>query len=341
MKRAFVTGGSGFLGGRLIEMLVRQGVEVAALARSDAAREKVEARGARAVAGDLSSPDALLADLQGTDVVFHSAAFLHFWGDWDDFVAVHRDATAGLIDVAKRAGVRRFILVSAASVVMREMTPILNVDETAPLTNLRHLPYSATKAMAERAAVTENSGSMAVVAVRPPLIWGPGDTFDHELGDKIRAGQFAYFDGGRFPYSVCHVDNACHGVILAAERGCGGEAYFIADSEITEARDFLSERIEAASMKPPSISVPSRLAWALAGVMEGVWRLFRFKSEPPITREVVRLLGAAFTITLKKAETELGYRPLLTRAQGMAALKASQPHRQVPAVNPVHAAGVR
>lgn len=322
MKRAFVTGGSGFLGGRLIEILVAQGVEVAALARSDAARASVAARGARPIAGDLSDASALRSHLQGVDVVFHSAAFLHFWGDWRHFVASNVDATIALIAAARAAGVRRFVHVSAASVVLSDRVPMLDVDETAPLTDFRHMPYSATKAMAETAALEESCDAMTVVAVRPPLIWGPGDTFDHALGDRIRAGQFAYFNGGSYPYTVCHVDNACHGALLAVQRGRGGEAYFIADAEITHIREFLEQRIDASDLKPLTRSVPTWLAWALAGAMEFAWRLGRLGGEPPITREVVRLMGIGFTISMAKAQAELGYVPQVARAQGMEALKA-------------------
>ncbi len=322
MQLAFVTGGSGFLGGRLIEMLVAQGVAVAALARSDSAHASVSAKGARPVAGDLSDPDTWRAALEGVDVVFHAAAHLHFWGDWNDFVTVHVEATMALIAAARAAGVKRVVLVSAASVVMRDAVTMFDIDETAPLTDRRYLPYSATKAMAEAAALAQSSDAMAIMAVRPPLIWGSGDTFDGALGTRIRAGQFAYFSGGHYRHTTCHVDNACHGALLAAQQGRGGEAYFIADTEVTELREFLDQRILAGGLTPPTRSVPTGLAWALAHGLETVWRLGRLRGEPPITREVMRLMGIGFTISLAKAKAELGYAPLVTRAQGMAALKA-------------------
>ncbi|MCA1971336.1 MAG: NAD-dependent epimerase/dehydratase family protein [Caenispirillum sp.] len=321
MKRAFVTGGSGFLGGRLIEMLVERNIEVLALARSPVAARKVEQRGARAVMGDLSRPAELAQGLEGVDVVFHAAAFLHFWGNWQDFVAAHVDGTLGMIEAAERGGAKRVVLISAASVVMGNLEALIDVDETAPLTELRVLPYSATKALAERAGLARPNSKITVTAVRPPLIWGPGDTFDRELGERIRSGRFAYFNGGRYPYSVCHVDNACHGAILAAEHGRAGEAYFLADTEVTEARDFLDDRILAAGLTPPKMSVPSRVAWVMAGALEGVWRMFRLGGEPPLTREVVRLMGAPFTISLKKAEQELGYRAVVTRREALQAMK--------------------
>lgn len=327
MQRAFVTGGSGFMGGRLIAMLVAQGVEVTALARSDTARAQVEARGAVAVPGDLADPGAWHDALRGMDVVIHAAARLQFWGNWQDFVSDHVDATLALVAAARAAGVGRFVLVSAASVVMRDRVVMADVDETAPLTDRRHLPYSATKAMAEAAALAQTSADMAVIAVRPPLIWGPGDTFDHALGAQIRAGQFAWFNGGRYLHTTCHVDNACHGAILAARHGRGGEAYFIADTEVTQIRDFLDQRIIAGGMSPPRWSVPTGLAWAMAGGMEALWRLAYLRGAPPITREVVRLMGLGFTLNLAKAKAELGYAPLVTRAQGMAALRAGM-HRE-------------
>lgn len=320
MKRAFVTGGSGFLGGRLIEVLTASGIDVTALARSSSAASKVRALGARVAYGDTSQVHNFLDELHGSDVLFHSAAYLHFWGDLSEFIAANLDATLGVIDAASRAGVKRVVLISAASVVMREPAPLANVDESAPLTDRGFLPYSATKAMAEATGLARTSASTEVVAVRPPMIWGPGDAFDRELGERIKAGRFAYLDGGRFPYAVCHVDNVCHGAILAARRGRAGQSYFLADAEVTDARVFLDARIRAAGLKPPAVSVPSPLAWVLAGGLEAVWRTFRLKSDPPLTREMVRLMGYEFTINLEKSKVELGYTPVVSRDDGLSAL---------------------
>jgi nucleoside-diphosphate-sugar epimerase len=331
-RRILVTGGSGFVGRRLIETLRAQGFAVAALARSDVAAGTVMAAGAEvAVRGDLADVSRWGQHLAGIDTVIHAAAHLKFGAPSEAFRRLNVGATRALLEGAKAAGVRSFIFVGAASVVMGRPAPMDPVDETAPLTNEAWMPYSRTKAEAER-LVLASGDAMRVLSVRPPLIWGAGDAFDHDLGAAIRAGQFAHFGRGDFPYSVCHVDNACAAIVAALERGRSGESYFVADGETTTARAFFDARIVAMGLRPVRLSVPSAIAFKLAAATEATWRAFRLSSDMPITREVVRLMGWPFVLDIAKARRDLGYVPVVSRDAGMAKLRGrdmSESNREI------------
>jgi nucleoside-diphosphate-sugar epimerase len=143
------------------------------------------------------------------------------------------------------------------------------------------------------------------------------------LVDAVRAGKFAWIDGGRHLTSSCHVRNVCTGMMLAAERGRGGEIYFLTDGEPVEVRRFLTELLEAVGVRPGARSVPRFVARAVAWVSEAVWRLFRLRGAPPIDRTAVRLIGEEVTVDDSKARRELGYAPIVSREVGLAELRAT------------------
>ena len=139
---------------------------------------------------DFNDSLALQESMKGCDAVVHIAAHLKMWGPWADFVANNVTLTEQVIRAAQALGVRRFVHVSAASVVMHAPGPIHHADESSPLTQEQCLPYSATKAMAESLVLSAHSDSFKTVALRPPFIWGPGDAVDGDLGEQVRKGQF-------------------------------------------------------------------------------------------------------------------------------------------------------
>jgi nucleoside-diphosphate-sugar epimerase len=152
MTSAFVTGGSGFIGGRLIERLRADGYSVRALARSTAAAERVSARGAEPVQGELADVAAMRAGAEGCELAFHAAATLGDWGKREDFERGNVDGTRNALQACADAGVRRFVHVGTEAVLLAGQ-PLVNVDETAPLRPDSPAPYSASKARAEQAVL--------------------------------------------------------------------------------------------------------------------------------------------------------------------------------------------
>src|SRR5437588_80796 len=204
MASAFVTGGSGFVGGRLIKRLLGEGHSVRALARSPAAAERVRELGAEPVEGDIAEPASLRAGAKGCELAFHAAATLGDWGRREDFERGNVTGTRNVLDACAREGVRRLVHVSTEAVLLAGQ-PLVNVDETAPLRPDSPALYSATKARAERAVVEANGNGLETVVVRPRFVWGAGDTtLLPTIVELVRGGRFAWIGGGSNRTSTTH-----------------------------------------------------------------------------------------------------------------------------------------
>lgn len=228
---AFVTGGSGFVGGMLIRALLARGSAVAALARSDTAAAAIQASAAAAVGaavaasaaaasaaptapritvvrGDLDSVDAMARGMTGCDVVFHAAAEVNDWGSIDTHIRVNRDGTRNVLAAARHAGVRRVVHISSEAV-LADGYPLVNVDETRPRPAHEAAEglYPLSKGMAEEeveAAVRDHHQD--AVIVRPRFVWGRGDTtLLPRFVEVVGTGEFRWPGGGHFLTSTCHV----------------------------------------------------------------------------------------------------------------------------------------
>lgn len=320
---AFVTGGSGFLGRRLITTLVERGVPVRALARSEAARAAVRAAGAEAVPGDLDDGAALARGMDGAKAAFHCAAKAEDWGDPADFHRVNVRGTEAVAAAARAAGVPRLVHVSTEAVLVGGR-PLVRADETWPRPARPVGLYPLTKGLAEERALAASGPDLAVTVVRPRFIWGAGDT---TLLPRLRAmaekGQFAWIGGGRHLTSTCHVANVCEGMLLAAERGGAGQIYFLTDGPPVEMRSFLSALMRTQGVDLGGRSVPRWLAHVVAAVGETASRTLGVPKTPPLTRTAVLLIGQEVTVSDEKARRELGYRALVSHEMGLAEMSRS------------------
>src|SRR4051795_7541530 len=222
MPTAFITGGSGFVGGALIRRLVRDGWTVRALARSDRSVAAVESAGAESVRGDLDDTAAMRSGADGADVFHHAAAKVEDFGDPADFERVTVQGTKNALAAAREAGVPRFVHVGTEAALMAGQ-PLVNVDETAPLGPDSVAPYPWSKAKAEQAVLDANGDGLETVVVRPRFVWGKGDsTLLPEIVAMVKAGKFAWIGGGGQLTATTHIDNTVEGLVLAAERGKPG-----------------------------------------------------------------------------------------------------------------------
>lgn len=321
--KAFVTGGSGFVGRNLIRHLRSRGDEVRALARSAAAVQAVTALGAVAVEGDLDSIEAMRAGMAGCDTVFHAAALAAEWGPREAFQRINVDGTRHALEAARAAGAKCFVHVGTEAALC-DGSPLLDVNESRPLPEAPLHRYPRTKNQAERLVRAANAPGFRTVVVRPRFIWGNDDTSVlAALAAAVKAGRFMWMDGGRYPTSTAHVDNVCEGLLLAAGKGRGGEAYFIADGAPVELRDFVTRMLATRGVDPGDKSVPKWLALCIAFACEFIWEIFApfgLDSEPPVTRMAVHLFGEPVTVNDAKARRELGYVGKVTREQGLAGL---------------------
>jgi nucleoside-diphosphate-sugar epimerase len=315
MHTAFVTGGSGFLGGHLIAGLCRQNVSVRALARSDHASGAVRALGAEPISGDLDDVRAMSEGMRGCDVVFHAAAYAKQHGSRLAFFQANVGGTEQVVAAARSAGVRRLVHIGTEAV-LADGKPIVRADESVPRAAHPAGLYPLTKGLAEAAVLAANSAQLETVVVRPRFIWGPNDTSVlAELVASVRAGRWAWIDGGHYLTSTCHVDNVVEGALLAAERGRPGEIYFLTDGEPVEFRSFIGELLRTQGVEPGAREVPRWLVRTLAA-------LTSWMREPPVTKTAVALAGVEVTVRDDKARRELGYIGRTTRQQGLDALRA-------------------
>lgn len=324
---AFVTGGSGFIGTHLLERL--EGKEdvgtVRALARSDGSARTVEACGATAVRGDLGDLDAMREGMDGCDTVFHLAAKADQWGPHEGFVEVNVRGTENVVQAAREAGADTLVHTSTEAVLM-DGSPLRNVDETEPYPEDPLRRYPETKGEAERLLLDANDDGLTTVAVRPRFVWGPRDeTILSEFVDAVESGEFVWFDGGRYPMSTSHVYNVVEGHLLAAQRGEGGEVYFVTDDGTVEFREFITELVRTRGVEPPDRSVPTWLAKPAASVLEGVWSALRRSSPPPLDRMTLAVVGCEVTVDDSKAREQLGYEPVVTRQEGLEELRDGSP----------------
>jgi nucleoside-diphosphate-sugar epimerase len=337
MAGAFVTGGSGFIGGRLIERLRAQGHTVRALARSPSAAERVRARGAEPVEGDLANPASMRAGAEGCELAFHAAAMLGDWGTLEEFERGNVEGTRNVLRACAEARVRRLVHVSTEAVLLAG-EPLVNVDESAPVRPDSPALYSSTKARAEQAVVAANSDRLETVVVRPRFVWGVGDTtLLPVMVEMVRGGRFAWIGGGRHRTSTTHVDNTVEGLVLGAERGRAGNVYFVTDGEPVVFREFVTELLATQGVAAPSRSVPAWLASALARAGEASWRHLPLPGRPPLTRFTCWVSSQECTIRTDKATEQLRYAPVKSIAEGLAEMRAalgSSP--RVPTETPTH-----
>lgn len=312
----FVTGGSGFLGRRIIPALVQGGQTVYALSRSVDSDRALARLGAVPVRGDLGQG---IPDFPRVETVVHAAAHFRLAGPRAPYFDINVDGTRRLLQTARQAGATAFIAISAAAVVMDDAgSPLRDATEAARTYPQSRLHYIASKAQAEAIVLSENAPGFRTLALRPPAIWGKGDAFSSALPALLKRRMFGFIDKGQFPCVTCHVDNVVEAVLCAIRTDAGGKAYFINDREPTTFRDFVIDIARClgldASRAP---SFPYGAARRIGGLMEVLWSFVGAASDPPLSSAMVRLIGREFTTSDAAARRDLGYVGQRTRAAGL------------------------
>jgi nucleoside-diphosphate-sugar epimerase len=319
-----VTGGGGFLGRSIVRALLDRGLAVRSLARSDS--PQLREWGVELVRGDIADPDAVARAVEGCDAVFHVAALVDIWGPWERFFATNVTGTRNVIAACQAQGVAKLIYTSTPSVV-HGGDAVSGVDESAGYPEHFEAHYPATKAIAERELLAANSASLATIAIRPHLVWGPGDTsMLPRVLAKARAGRVRNI-GAPQRIDTCYIDNAVDAHLLAYDAlapgaAAAGRAYFITQGEPLDGPAFLDDLLGAAGLPPVTKSISIKKARMAARVAEGIWKLFRLGGEPPITRFVVSQLSTAHWYDISAAKRDLGYAPRVSYSEGMQRLRA-------------------
>jgi 2-alkyl-3-oxoalkanoate reductase len=327
-----VTGGTGFLGRRLVERLLASGRPVAVLGRTPA--PDLEKRGVRFIRASLDDASAVRAACRDIGTVFHVAAKVGVWGRYDDFFRANVLGTRALLDGCREHGVTRFVHTSTPSVVYNGRS-LADADESLPLTTSCPSPYPLTKAIAEREVLAANSEQLRTVALRPHLIWGEGDPhLVPRILERARSGRLRIVGEGRNRVDMVHVDNAVDAHLLAETAliqsnpigyfgPAAGHAYFITNGEPVVLWDWINQLLTALGEPPVTRRVSLRTASTVGAVCEAAWRILPLKGEPPMTRFIAAELAKDHWFSLDAARRDLGYVPRITMAAGTADLIAS------------------
>lgn len=320
MMRILVTGGGGFLGKAITQQLLDAGYAVRVLGRNR--YPEVEALGAEGVVCDLSVGRGLDEALVGVDAVIHTAARAGMWGPYEDYYQSNVVATERLIEAMKRAAVPRLVYTSSPSVTFhgRDEENLSENDATYPETFPFH--YPETKALAEAIVLAANGEALATTALRPHLVYGPGDPhLLPRLVERHQAGRLRVLGDGRNKVALTYIDNAAVAHVQALEvlapgSSNAGKAYFITDEEPVVVWTWLDEVFVGAGLGKVEGRVPRAIALPLAAVAEGVWWALSLKSEPPITRFTVQQISSSHWYDLTNAQRDFGYAPQVSGEDG-------------------------
>ena len=319
--RYLVTGATGLVGGAFARRLAGRGERFAALARSEAAGEAITRLGGEARFGDLARPESLAGVAEGVEVVVHAAGRVDIWGPLEEYTAVNVRGVAALLDEAARAGVRRFVHLSSASVHGDDLPPV--VTEDAAYTDDRN-PYVVTKIAGERLVFAANGASgLETTVLRPVHVYGPGGASLAEILARMRARRRVLIGGCRAGIPAVYVEHVADAIEAAAERpGAAGRAFLLTDGTRVPWDDFVAAIARVWEIDWNPRPIPRAAAVAGAVVCEAAWTLARAKGRPPITRFAIRMLDVDATYSIEAARRVLGYAPRLTLDEALAETRA-------------------
>jgi nucleoside-diphosphate-sugar epimerase len=317
MTRVLVTGGGGFLGRAIVRRFLARG-EYPELA----------AAGVECHRGDIANAVVVTRAVAGCDIVVHTAAKAGVWGSHESYVLANVVGTDNVIEACIEHRVRKLVFTSSPSVTFAGEHQE-GVDERAPIAGTFLSSYPETKAEAERHVLAANGPELATVALRPHLIFGPGDPhIAPRMIDRAKAGRLRIVGTGRTLVDMTYVDNAADAHILAAERlepgsPIAGKAYFITNGEPWPIADLVNGILRAGGLPPVTKHISTGAAYNIGAVLEPIWRLFGLAGEPPMTRFVARQLGTAHWFDIAAARRDLGYDPKVSIDEGMERLRQS------------------
>ncbi len=325
--KALVTGANGFLGSYLVRHLLKQNYEVTAMTRRR--DEGLASLNVEMAHGDVRDFDSVLAACTGQDVVFHTAAISGIWGPWKRYYTTNTMGTRNVVDACIQTNVRRLIYTSSPSVTFNGQHQT-NIDESAPYPKrwLCHYPHS--KALAEQNVLNANDNfDLLTCALRPHLIWGPGDRhLIPRLIDRAKKKQLRRVGDGANLIDTIYVENAAEAHIQAAEAlvensPLCGQAYFISQDDPVNCWQWINEILQLAGVPRVRQSISFRWAYRLGYALESIHELMNKDSEPRMTRFLAAQLAKNHYFDISRAKRDFGYSPRVGNAEGMLRLKES------------------
>jgi nucleoside-diphosphate-sugar epimerase len=317
--RILVTGASSLIGRCTVERFARRGDDVVTLQRRATGLALVDE-----VLGSVTDPDAVGRAVARCDAVVHLAAKVGVTGSWSEYVDVNVRGTERLLDAARRAGVAGFVHVSSPSVAHAGHALVgAGAGPADPSGTRGH--YATSKAMAEMAALAGSSVSMPVVAIRPHLVWGPGDTqLVGRIVERARQGRLALVGSGTALIDTTYIDNAAGALVAAVDRvgDLGGRAFVVSNGEPRTVAELVTRIVTAAGLDPAPRRVPFRVAKLAGSVIERVWERTGRVDDPPMTSFLAEQLATAHWFDQRDTRDALGWTPAVSIAEGFDRLAA-------------------
>lgn len=320
--KVLVTGGGGFLGRRIVELLLERGDEVVSVARGDypALREL----GATTVRGDLGVPEDARRAVEGVDAIIHTAAAVGMWGSYAHFKRGNILATQHLLDAAQAEGVTRLVFTSSPSVTFQS-GDVENGPQELPYPDEHLAYYPETKAEAERRVLAAHDpDGLRTTSLRPHLIWGPRDPhLLPRLVARARQGKLKIVGSGTNRVDMTYIDNAAIAHLQALDAldregsGPGGKAYFVGDGEPVAMWPWLNTLLERLDIKPITSKVPLAVAYQAGAAAELAWKTLRRSGDPPMTRFVATQLATSHWYDMAPARRDFDYTPLTDPDTGL------------------------
>lgn len=321
MSKVLVTGAGGFVGAALCRALLERGHQVRGVARGE--YPELTSIGVETHRVDLSRDDGRLRDLcRDVAVVFHTAAKVEMWGRYEDFFNANVVGTRAVVTACRAQSVPALVFTSSPSVVANGRD-LCGVDESQPYPTRYEAFYPETKAMAEHEVLAANCETLRTIALRPHLIFGPGDTnLVPTITARARAGRLMRIGAGNNLVDFSFIDDCVSAHLLAWEAlgqnvAAAGRAYFISQGEPFRLWEFIDRVVSAAGLPRVRRAIPRVIAVALASVLEGVTQLLPGLPEPRITRFLASEMATHHYFNISAARELLQYQPAVSMDEGL------------------------
>lgn len=327
VKRVFVTGAGGFLGAALCRFLRAANIEVVGFARGD--YPDIKEMGVTLIKGDISDKKSLIDAMQGCDLVFHVASKAGVWGSKESYFRANVLGTENIISACQALNIDRLIYTSTPSVTFSGRDEN-GIDESQPYADNFLNFYGLSKAIAEQKVLSANSPTLKTIALRPHLIWGPGDPhLVPRVLQRAQSGRLKLVGKTDKLVDTIYIDNAVYAHLCAAVKindtksNCAGKAYFVSNDQPILMAEMLNKILACASLNPVNARVPAALAYSIGGMLEWLYAKMKIEQEPPMTRFVARQLSTSHYFNISAAKRDLGYKPIISIDLGMKKLQAS------------------